>query len=298
MGVLKKETDQCESHRPVVYITASPVYKLRRSKKQSAGEACASTHSVLAFPPYFPLIPSKFLFISPSLFMAAIILWVLNHLSYWVIFVGMAIESSFIPFPSEAVVPPAAWLAQQGTLDIVLVVVVATLGADLGGLINYALAYWLGRPVIYRLAETKWAKMLLIDREAIEKSERFFRHHGVVSTLVGRLVPGVRQLISIPAGLSRMHLGKFLLYTTLGAGAWNCVLAFLGFYVIPTAFPDLKTTEQVMDRANRYSHEIGYALIGIVGLLLAYAVYKYWRHQKTKQGKTDGNAQCSDENVH
>ena len=173
--------------------------------------------------------------------MAAIILWVLNHLSYWVIFVGMAIESSFIPFPSEAVVPPAAWLAQQGTLDIVLVVVVATLGADLGGLINYALAYWLGRPVIYRLAETRWAKMLLIDREAIEKSERFFRHHGVVSTLVGRLVPGVRQLISIPAGLSRMHLGKFLLYTTLGAGAWNCVLAFLGFYVIPTAFPDLRT---------------------------------------------------------
>ena len=230
--------------------------------------------------------------------MAAIILWVLDHLSYWVIFVGMAIESSFIPFPSEAVVPPAAWLAQQGTLDIVLVVVVATLGADLGGLINYALAYWLGRPVIYRLAETRWAKMLLIDREAIEKSERFFRHHGVVSTLVGRLVPGVRQLISIPAGLSRMHLGKFLLYTTLGAGAWNCVLAFLGFYVIPTAFPDLKTTEQVMDRANRYSHEIGYALIGIVGLLLAYAVYKYWRHQKTKQGKTDENAQCSDENVH
>lgn len=76
------------------------------------------------------------------------------------------------------------------------------------------------------------------------------------------------------------------------------MLAFLGFYVIPTAFPDLKTTEQVMDRANRYSHEIGYALIGIVGLLLAYAVYKYWRHQKTKQGKTDGNAQCSDENVH
>lgn len=298
MGVLKKETDRCESLRPVVYITASPVYKLRRSKQQSAGEACASTHSVFAFYPYFPLLPSKFLFISPSLFMAAIILWVLNHLSYWVIFVGMAIESSFIPFPSEAVVPPAAWLAQQGTLDIVLVVVVATLGADLGGLINYALAYWLGRPVIYRLAETKWAKMLLIDREAIEKSERFFRHHGVVSTLVGRLVPGVRQLISIPAGLSRMHLGKFLLYTTLGAGAWNCVLAFLGFYVIPTAFPDLKTTEQVMDRANRYSHEIGYALIGIVGLLLAYAVYKYWRHQKTKQGKTDGNAQCSDENVH
>ena len=184
--------------------------------------------------------------------MAAIILWVLTHLSYWVIFVGMAIESSFIPFPSEAVVPPAA--------------------------------------VIYRLAETKWAKMLLINKESIEKSERFFRHHGVVSTLVGRLVPGVRQLISIPAGLSRMHLGKFLLYTTIGAGAWNCVLAFLGYYVIPAAFPDLKTTEQVMDRANRYSHEIGYAMIGLIGLLLAYAGYKYLRHRKEQQNKKDENA--------
>ena len=169
-------------------------------------------------------------------------------------------------------------------------VVVATLGADLGGLINYALAYWLGRPVIYRLAETKWAKMLLINKESIEKSERFFRHHGVVSTLVGRLVPGVRQLISIPAGLSRMHLGKFLLYTTIGAGAWNCVLAFLGYYVIPAAFPDLKTTEQVMDRANRYSHEIGYAMIGLIGLLLAYAGYKYLRHRKEQQNKKDENA--------
>ena len=222
--------------------------------------------------------------------MAAIILWVLTHLSYWVIFVGMAIESSFIPFPSEAVVPPAAWLAQQGTLDIIWVVVVATLGADLGGLVNYALAYWLGRPVIYRLAETKWAKILLINKESIEKSEHFFRRHGVVSTLVGRLVPGVRQLISIPAGLSRMHLGKFLLYTTIGAGAWNCVLAFLGYYVIPTAFPELKTTEQVMDRANRYSHEIGYAMIGLIGLLLAYAGYKYLRHRKKQQDKKNENA--------
>lgn len=215
--------------------------------------------------------------------MAAIILWVLNHLSYWVIFLGMTIESSFIPFPSEAVVPPAAWLAQQGTLDIALVVLAATLGADLGGLINYALGYWLGRPVIYRLADTRWAKMLLIDRASIEKSERFFRRHGVVSTFFGRLVPGVRQLISIPAGLARMHLGKFLFYTTLGAGTWNCVLAFLGYYVIPTAFPDLKTTEQVMDRANRYSHEIGYVLIGIVAALAAFVFYKYMRGRRLKK---------------
>ena len=159
--------------------------------------------------------------------MAAIILWVLTHLSYWVIFVGMAIESSFIPFPSEPSSPPRhGWHNKARSTSFGGGR--RRLGADLGGLINYALAYWLGRPVIYRLAETKWAKMLLINKESIEKSERFFRHHGVVSTLVGRLVPGVRQLISIPAGLSRMHLGKFLLYTTIGAGAWNCVLAFFG----------------------------------------------------------------------
>ena len=87
-----------------------------------------------------------------------------------------------------------------------------------------------------------------------------------------------------------MHLGKFLLYTTIGAGTWNCVLAFLGYYVIPAAFPDLKTTEQVMDRANRYSHEIGYAMIGLIGLLLAYAGYKYLRHRKEQQNKKDENA--------
>ena len=206
--------------------------------------------------------------------MAAIILWVLTHLSYWVIFVGMAIESSFIPFPSEAVVPPAAWLAQQGTLDIFLVVVVATLGADLGGLVNYALAYWLGRPVIYRLAETKWAKMLLINKESIEKSERFFRHHGVVSTLVGRLVPGVRQLISIPAGLSRMHLGKFLLYTTIGAGSWNVVLALLGYFIGKTVPPEL-----FAETIQRYSTTIGLIILGVL-VVGGVGYYLYKRRQK------------------
>lgn len=206
--------------------------------------------------------------------MAAIILWVLTHLSYWVIFVGMAIESSFIPFPSEAVVPPAAWLAQQGKLDIFLVVVVATLGADLGGLINYALAYWLGRPVIYRLAETKLAKMLLINKESIEKSERFFRHHGVVSTLVGRLVPGVRQLISIPAGLSRMHLGKFLLYTTIGAGAWNVVLALLGYFIGKTVPPEL-----FAETIQRYSTTIGLIIFGVL-VVGGVGYYLYKRRQK------------------
>ena len=218
--------------------------------------------------------------------MGEIIAWVINHLNYWVIFLGMTIESSFIPFPSEAVIPPAAWMANNGALNIFLVVIVATLGADAGALINYGLAYYLGRPVIYRLADTRWAKLLLIDRESVEKSERFFRHHGVISTLIGRLVPGVRQLISIPAGLSRMHLGKFMIYTTLGAGAWNIVLAFLGFYLIPTLFPSVTTPEQVMEKANQYSHIIGYAIGGLVVLVLIYLIYKVASHQSKKQPTT------------
>lgn len=211
--------------------------------------------------------------------MGEIIAWVLHHLNYWVVLLGMTIESSFIPFPSEAVIPPAAWLAHSGALDIFLVVIVATLGADLGALINYGLAYYLGRPVIYRLADTRWAKLLLIDRASVEKSEDFFRRHGVMSTLFGRLVPGVRQLISIPAGLAKMHLGKFLFYTTLGAGAWNIVLAWLGYYLIPTLFPGLSTPEQVMEKANEYSHLIGYGIIAIVVLVLAYLIYKVWSHK-------------------
>ena len=212
--------------------------------------------------------------------MGEIIAWVLNHLNYWVIFLGMTIESSFIPFPSEAVIPPAAWMANNGTLNIFWVVIVATLGANAGALINYYLAYFLGRPVIYRLADTRWAKLLLIDRAAVEKSEDFFRRHGITST---RLVPGVRQLISIPAGLAKMNLGKFLLYTTLGAGAWNMVLAFLGFYLIPTLFPSVTTPEQVMEKANKYSHIIGYVIGGVVIVVLIYLIYKVVSHKSKKQ---------------
>lgn len=213
--------------------------------------------------------------------MGEIIAWVLHHLNYWVVFLGMTIESSFIPFPSEAVIPPAAWLAHGGMLNIFLVVIVATLGADAGALINYGLAYFLGRPVIYKLADSRWAKLLLIDKGSVEKSERFFRKHGVISTLIGRLVPGVRQLISIPAGLAKMHVGKFLLYTTLGAGAWNIVLAFLGFYVIPTAFPEVRTPEDVMAKANEYSHIIGYFILAAVALVVVYLIYKVVSHKKS-----------------
>lgn len=156
--------------------------------------------------------------------------WYMANLNYWTIYLLMTIESSFIPFPSEIVVPFAAWKAGEGSLTMWGVLLSSTAGAMTGAIINYYLAVWIGRPVLYRLAETKWAHALLITRESIEKSEKYFIKHGKASTFIGRLVPAVRQLISIPAGLARMHIGTFLLYTFLGATIWNIILAVIGFY--------------------------------------------------------------------
>lgn len=200
--------------------------------------------------------------------------FVLNNLNYWWVFVFMAIESSFIPFPSEVVVPPAAFLAMMDDshLNIIMVIVVATLGADVGALVNYYLAKWLGRPIVYRFADSRLGHMCLIDRAKVEHAEAFFREHGATSTFFGRLVPAVRQLISIPAGLSGMHLGKFLLYTTLGAGCWNTVLALIGWGIYK--YTNYKTTHDVYLQAVKYSHEIGYVLLGLAAIVVAFLIYK------------------------
>lgn len=207
--------------------------------------------------------------------MGALIEFVLQNLNYWWVLVFMAIESSFIPFPSEVVVPPAAFLAMtpDNAMNIFLVVVVATLGADIGALVNYYLAKWLGRPIIYKFADSKIGHLCLLDRDAVEKAEVYFREHGAVSTFVGRLIPAVRQLISIPAGLAKMPIGPFLLYTTAGAAAWNTVLAIIG-YVIYVAVGGNLTTKEVSDLAFRYSHEIGYAIVAIVIIIILFFVVK------------------------
>ena len=199
---------------------------------------------------------------------------VLSNLNYWWVFVFMAVESSFIPFPSEVVVPPAAFLAMtpDSTLNILLVVLVATAGADLGALINYWLARWLGRPLVYRFADSRFGHICLIDRAKVEHAEAYFRDHGAASTFFGRLIPAVRQLISIPAGLSGMPMGKFLLYTTLGAGLWNSVLALLGWFIFKT-FP-VSSTREVADLAAKYSHEIGYVILGLAVFVVAFLIYK------------------------
>jgi len=156
--------------------------------------------------------------------------WYMANLNYWTIFLLMAIESSFIPFPSEIVVPFAAWKAAEGTLSLAGVILASTAGAMSGAIFNYYFALWLGRPVLYRLADTRWAHFLLIDRNNLEKAENYFVKHGKSSTFIGRLVPAVRQLISLPAGLARMKVGTFLLYTFLGAGIWNVILALIGYF--------------------------------------------------------------------
>ena len=205
---------------------------------------------------------------------ADLFLWILDNLNYWVVMLFMAIESSFVPFPSEVVVPPAAWKAMDPNsgMSFLLVIVFATVGADLGALINYYLAKWVGRPIIYRFADSRLGHMCLIDRKKVEVAEEYFRKHGAASTIIGRLVPAVRQLISIPAGLAGMHVGRFLLYTTIGAGVWNTVLATIGWGIYK--YTDYKTTQDVYQQALKYSHELGYIILGLAVIVVAFLVYK------------------------
>ncbi len=207
----------------------------------------------------------------------AFIEWCLEHLNYWTITLLMAIESSFIPFPSEVVVPPAAWLSADPAsgLNVYLVVFFATLGALIGALVNYLLALWLGRPIVYKFANSRFGHMCLIDEAAVKKAEEYFDKRGAASTFIGRLIPAVRQLISIPAGLARMKLSTFLLFTALGAGIWNGVLAGLGWYL--SKVPGIETKEQLIEKVTVYSHEIGYCFIALGVFIVAYLVYKGWK---------------------
>lgn len=191
--------------------------------------------------------------------------WYDANMNYTNITILMTIESSFIPFPSEIVIPPAAYVASkpESDLNIFLVVLFGTLGAIIGALINYYLALWLGRPIIYKFADSKLGHLLLLSSEKIKKAEDYFNDHGKVSTFIGRLVPGIRQLISIPAGLAKMNLGSFILYTTLGAGIWNTILAFIGYLAHGQA-----------DLINKYSHELSLVVLGLVGLAAIWFIAK------------------------
>ena len=203
----------------------------------------------------------------------------LDNLNYGTIFFLMLLESTVIPVPSEFVVTPAAFNAADGTIDMWLVILFATIGADCGATINYIAGYYLGRPIIYRFANSKWGKMCLLNQEKVEHAEKYFDDHGAVATVTGRLIPGIRHLISIPAGLAKMNFWKFLLYTTLGAGAWNCILAGLGWYL-----HTFVNRDELAAYIELYSEYIKLGILVMVLLVIAYFCVKSFRkrHKRTK----------------
>ena len=197
-----------------------------------------------------------------------VISWYNEHLNYGTVTLLMTIESSFIPFPSEVIVPPAAYQACNSDNDalyvtsskfvnVLLIILFATLGALIGALINYVLALWLGRPIIYWFADSKVGHMLLLDSAKVQKAEDYFREHGNVSTLVGRFIPAIRQLISIPAGLAKMH-------TSIGAACWNTVLAILGY-----------VAHGQKDLIDKYNHELTIALLAVFAIGVGYVIIKW-----------------------
>jgi membrane protein DedA with SNARE-associated domain len=194
----------------------------------------------------------------------------LDNLNYGWIVVLMAVESSFIPFPSEVVMIPAAYMvAERGEMSYWGVVLAGTVGAIIGALVNYVLAYYLGRPLVYAFANSRLGHMLLIDAEQVEKAERYFDDHGAISTLIGRLIPAIRQLISIPAGLARMHLGSFIGFTALGAAVWNVVLVLIGYFCHTIIDKDTLITKM-----GHYSHIIGAAAIALVVFIIIFLIWK------------------------
>ncbi len=201
----------------------------------------------------------------------------LSNLNYATVFFLMLLESTVIPVPSELVVSPAAYHAAGGHLNVFLVILFATIGADAGATINYVAGYFLGRPIIYRFANSRLGHLCLLNQQKVEKSEKYFYDHGVVATLTGRLIPGIRHLISIPAGLAKMPYWKFLFYTTLGAGLWNCILAALGWY-LHSFVPEDQLNDQIM----RYGDYIKWGIIAMVLLAIVYFVARHYIRNKRR----------------
>lgn len=201
----------------------------------------------------------------------------LNNLNYYTVFILMLLESTVIPVPSELVVAPAAYHAAAGNLHIVLVILVATVGADVGASINYVAGYYLGRPIIYRFANSRLGRLCLLSQKKVEKSEAYFNNHGMVATITGRLIPGIRHLISIPAGLAKMSYWRFLLYTTIGAGCWHTILALLGWY-LHSFVPE----NQLDDAILQYGEYIKVAIMVLAAIALLYFLVKWLINRRRK----------------
>jgi len=194
----------------------------------------------------------------------SLVAWVLvvtKGLGYTGITILMAIESSFVPLPSEIVIPPAAWLASEGQLNIYLVIFFGVLGSIIGASVNYVISMWLGRLVIYKLSDHKIAHFFHINKQKVLKVEDFFLKDANYSTFIGRLIPVVRHLISIPAGFSKMPYGKFVTFTTLGSLLWVSILALLGY---------VAGSNQTL--LNAYYKELTWFLI-LVGIIWIYFTF-------------------------
>ena len=181
---------------------------------------------------------------------------------YLGIFLLMTIESSFIPFPSEIVLIPAGYLASNGDMDIGMIMLSALSGSMSGAFVNYYLALLLGRKIL-----RKYGKYFFINGDSLQKMDIYFQKHGHISTFIGRLVPGIRQLISIPAGLARMNLAVFSTYTALGAGIWAFILVMLGYFI--------GENQELIDS---YLKQITIAVLIVLVLLASWYIY----YQKTK----------------
>jgi membrane protein DedA with SNARE-associated domain len=195
--------------------------------------------------------------------------WYMANLNYFTIALLMAIESTFLPLPSEIVIPFAAYKAGQGELNVFIVVISGTIGALSGSLINYTLAYWLGRPLVYKFAGSRLGKLFLLSKEKVMHAEDYFIRNGKTSTFIGRLVPGIRHLISIPAGLAKMSLRDFMLFTLIGAGLWNIILAIIGYYLYAIR-------EQIFPY-------IGHILLGVGVIFVVYLIVKARKNGRTSK---------------
>jgi len=198
--------------------------------------------------------------------------WYENNINYGTITILMAAESSIFPVPSELVMPPAAYIAskEESNLNMFFVILFGTIGALIGATLNYfVLGMWLGRPLLYKFADSKVGHLLLLSGEKLQKAENYFNRNGKISTFVGRFIPVVRHLISIPAGFSKMHYPTFAIYTFVGAGLWNCILAFLGYLAHGQA-----------DIINRYSHELSVALGILFVLGIGFLIIKHFLKKK------------------
>jgi len=191
--------------------------------------------------------------------------WVLETVrdwDYWGIVILMGLESTVLPVPSELVLIPAGYLAYQGEMNFALIVLASAFGGVLGASVNYAFALWVGRPFLER-----WGKYFFVRPQLLHKTDAFFVKHGAISVFTGRLILGIRHLISLPAGVSRMHYGRFVLFTALGAGLWSLILTTVGYLIGGNE-----------DLVQQYLKQITLGMVAVIGAVL----FLYWRFQRNR----------------